>query len=113
MYTIKQAPKDLTPPWEGLQNVVTEMRVHIPKVCGDKKDCPTCLGTRFIFKPNNDGPFPCPDCNKEGSVTVIHVPVWAWEDTKTGEVYLNGNTTDYLDSIKKKEMEMLGQNGKK
>jgi len=110
MYTIEQAPKDLIPPWKGLRRVVTKMSVYIPIIYSDREDCPKCLGSRFIFKPDNQdrGLIPCPDCNKEGSVTVISVPVWAWKDQKTGEVYLNGDTTDYLDTIKKTEMEKSG-----
>jgi len=107
MYTIDKAPKDLTPPWKGLRQVVTEMPVYVPIIYGDIEDCPKCLGSRFISQPDNRGLIPCPDCNKEGSITVISVPVWAWKDQKTGEVYLNGNTTDYLDTIKKTEMGKL------
>jgi len=39
--------------------------------------------------------------------TIIGDTGWAWKDQKTGEVYLNGNTTDYLDTIKKTEMGKL------
>lgn len=103
MYTIDKAPKDLTPPWEGLRQVVTHMPVYIPKVVGEEIDCPRCLDTRFVFE--NKTLFNCPRCNAGGSISSISVPVWAWKDDRTGETYLNADTTDYLDAIKRIEMD--------
>lgn len=103
MYSLDQAPKDLTPPFENTISVMLQVEVFVPKTIGDTDDCKFCSGRRFINKPNPC--IPCPECNKAGSISVLSVPVWAWKSLYDGEIYLSGTTTNYLDKIKKEEMD--------
>ncbi|MCK9155073.1 MAG: hypothetical protein M0P12_03055 [Paludibacteraceae bacterium] len=110
MYTIDMAPKDLTPPFGNTISVMWQAHVFIPKMIGDTDDCKFCSGRRFINpeeKPNSC--IPCPECNKTGSISVLSVPVWAWKSLWDGEIYLSGTTIDYLDTIKKLEMEKIDE----
>jgi DNA-binding transcriptional regulator YiaG len=72
------APSDENPPFAGLERVKTNMQVSIPA-------------------PEGAGRAP----------RVLEVEVNGWRDPADGEIYLNGNTTAFLDQIKAHKMGLL------